>query len=80
MNSDMPSFTCPECGATSYHPDDFRHGYCGRCHAFTGVPEPWIVAHARRHPGHTTEETTEHPGRCLTCGDTSPAYLIQVTR
>ena len=31
-----PSFTCPTCGATSYHPDDVRHGYCGHCHAFTG--------------------------------------------
>jgi ribosomal protein S27AE len=31
-----PSFTCPDCGATSYHPEDVRHGYCGRCHAFTG--------------------------------------------
>lgn len=31
-----PSFTCPDCGATSYHPEDVRHGYCGACHAFTG--------------------------------------------
>lgn len=29
------SFTCPACGATSHHPEDVRHGYCGRCHAFT---------------------------------------------
>jgi ribosomal protein L37E len=30
----MPSITCPRCGATSYHPADIAHGYCGRCHAF----------------------------------------------
>lgn len=36
------SFTCPECGAVSYHPEDVRQGYCGRCHAFT-VPMPTIL-------------------------------------
>jgi len=30
------SFTCPRCGAVSYHPEDVRHGYCGRCHDWTG--------------------------------------------
>jgi hypothetical protein len=30
------SFTCPDCGMTSHHPDDAKHGYCGNCHAFTG--------------------------------------------
>jgi ribosomal protein S27AE len=33
-----PSITCPRCGATSYHPEDVREGYCGRCHEFTGRP------------------------------------------
>ena len=33
------SFTCPCCGAPSCHPEDIAHGYCGRCHAFTGDPE-----------------------------------------
>jgi hypothetical protein len=32
-------FTCPCCGATSSHPEDLAHGYCSRCHAFTGDPE-----------------------------------------
>lgn len=36
--SEPSSFTCPCCGAVSYHPDDVRHGWCGRCHAFTGDP------------------------------------------
>lgn len=27
------AFTCPQCGRTSHHPDDARHGYCGACHA-----------------------------------------------
>jgi hypothetical protein len=31
------SFTCPRCGAVSHHPQDERHGYCGRCHDFTAV-------------------------------------------
>lgn len=31
-----PSFRCPECGAVSYHPEDIRQGYCGRCHKWTG--------------------------------------------
>lgn len=33
-----PQFVCPTCGAASWHPDDRRHGYCGRCHAFTAAP------------------------------------------
>jgi ribosomal protein S27AE len=30
-----PLFTCPRCGAKSWHPEDARQGYCGRCHDFT---------------------------------------------
>lgn len=35
-----PSFTCPRCGMTSYHPKDVEEGYCGNCHAWTreGMP------------------------------------------
>lgn len=34
------SITCPECGMTSYNPNDVREGYCGNCHDFTSrVPE-----------------------------------------
>lgn len=32
------AFTCPRCHATSYHPEDERHGYCGNCHDFTASP------------------------------------------
>jgi hypothetical protein len=32
-----PSFTCPRCGMTSYHPDDVREGFCGNCCAWTGA-------------------------------------------
>ena len=28
------SITCPQCGRTSYHPQDIRHMYCGNCHQF----------------------------------------------
>jgi hypothetical protein len=31
-------FTCPECGMTSYHPNDIRERYCGNCNVWTGVP------------------------------------------
>jgi hypothetical protein len=29
-----PSITCPDCGMTSYHPEDIAHRYCGKCHKF----------------------------------------------
>jgi hypothetical protein len=32
----LASFTCPDCGRTSYNLNDVREGYCGFCHAFTG--------------------------------------------
>lgn len=35
MPPDPPSITCPNCGATSYNPNDIREGYCGNCHDFT---------------------------------------------
>jgi hypothetical protein len=31
---DQPSFTCPRCRMTSYHPEDIAHRYCGHCHEF----------------------------------------------
>jgi hypothetical protein len=31
------SFTCPRCLVVSHNPNDATHGYCARCHAFTGV-------------------------------------------
>jgi ribosomal protein L37E len=30
----MDSITCPQCGRTSYHPEDVRQKYCGACHQF----------------------------------------------
>lgn len=33
----MP-FACPDCGAFSYHPEDIKNQYCGRCHEFKGEP------------------------------------------
>jgi protein-arginine kinase activator protein McsA len=26
--------TCPQCGMTSYNPNDIRYRYCGNCHQF----------------------------------------------
>lgn len=28
------SFTCPDCGRTSQHPDDASNAYCANCHEF----------------------------------------------
>lgn len=33
-----PAFTCPDCGARSWHPEDARFGYCARCRKYTGRP------------------------------------------
>ena len=49
------TFTCPLCTKTSYHPEDAKHGYCGRCKAFTRgranllPPEPrsWDVLNGK---------------------------------
>ncbi len=35
----MSAFCCPDCGMVSHNPADLEHGYCGNCHAFTGIPE-----------------------------------------
>lgn len=32
-----PSFKCPRCGRTTYHPKDIVEGYCGACHDWTRV-------------------------------------------
>ncbi len=29
---DEKSITCLHCGMTSYHPEDVKHGFCGKCH------------------------------------------------
>lgn len=42
------TFTCPVCGETSHHPDDVRHGYCGRCHAFTRDEAARVIRLTRR--------------------------------
>jgi len=37
------TITCLTCNMTSYHPDDVRHRYCGRCEVFHpagAVPTP----------------------------------------
>ncbi|MCV7174882.1 hypothetical protein [Mycolicibacterium sphagni] len=44
-----PSITCPRCDATSYHPDDIRYGYCGRCQGWTSDPQlpTWPLSELR---------------------------------
>lgn len=31
IRSDGKSITCLFCGMESHHPEDVRHGYCGKC-------------------------------------------------
>jgi hypothetical protein len=47
-----PGFTCPDCGITSYHPEDVKHEYCGGCHRFTQDPLPLIVPGQGISPAH----------------------------
>lgn len=50
LSSLPPSFTCPECRAVSYHPDDIRHRYCGACSRWTGDPDDPTPRSPRREP------------------------------
>lgn len=34
IDAKEPSFTCPKCERTSYHPKDLEQRYCGACHEF----------------------------------------------
>lgn len=38
LEKPVTAFACPCCGAVSQHPQDVAHGYCGRCHWWTGDP------------------------------------------
>ena len=56
-----PSITCPKCNMTSYNPNDIEMGYCGNCHAYTGVVDP--LATARRVIAETHDSTRDLVGR-----------------
>lgn len=43
-----PSFTCPDCGRTSYHPKDVEFRYCFNCHVFVGDREEFEALRLRR--------------------------------
>lgn len=40
MSEQQPSVTCPDCGRTSYHPQDIAEGYCSNCHDWTSRRTP----------------------------------------
>lgn len=55
----VPGITCPECGRTSYHPQDVAEGYCGHCHKWTSPKQDHCtneeesltdVGHGGHHP------------------------------
>lgn len=42
MRKKSTSITCPDCGYTSYNPNDIREGFCGLCHDWTSKrPDRW---------------------------------------
>ena len=63
------SYTCPDCGAISFHPEDVRYGYCGRCFAFTGEPKMTLAQCEEiggPHPAHPWTDD-EFPDDALYC-------------
>jgi len=34
IRASLDYFTCPDCGRTSYNPNDVKYQYCGNCHTF----------------------------------------------
>lgn len=38
--SESESITCPECGLTSWHPEDVRYGWCANCEDYTSERAP----------------------------------------
>lgn len=36
----MASIRCPQCGLTSYNPNDVRERYCGNCHQYHDTMVP----------------------------------------
>ena len=35
VSEHLPHITCPVCNMTSYHPEDVKHRYCGKCNTTT---------------------------------------------
>lgn len=71
--------TCPCCLLTSHHPDDAKHGYCGRCHWWTSDPElaPYHFALPCEHRGQGVQlpplELWHHFARIIGLPDDRPA-------
>lgn len=72
--ADVPSFTCPCCGATSYSRADIVHGYCGRCHTYTGTCAYFLMCPNR------AEGYTAHPdlGRVPTCSSCAAKVGVEL--
>lgn len=50
------SYTCPDCGKTSQHPEDERQGYCGNCHRFASDRDAIAAVVEYRSPHLTAED------------------------
>ncbi|HEY9415623.1 MAG TPA: hypothetical protein VIQ30_12745 [Pseudonocardia sp.] len=57
------SFTCPQCKAVSYHPEDVRQGYCGRCHTFAGAHPTGGFYAGQLYAGDTPEQIAAEQAR-----------------
>ena len=52
-------FICPRCGKGSTSEVDAEDGYCGRCHAQTGLPVRLSVGRVSGLIGHISRDSTE---------------------
>jgi len=63
---EQESYTCPNCGMTSYHPDDVKNEYCGNCHKTKRELEMETIEH-KRVPGTCCPEPGCDTTPCLGC-------------
>jgi hypothetical protein len=55
------TFTCPDCGRTSWNPNDAREGYCGACHAVTATQTASLSG------SNSERQSVGLPGHCEPC-------------
>jgi hypothetical protein len=56
----LTSITCPQCGMTSYNPNDVGWGWCGNCHGYTSPVN--VLERARRFIREAEEAARNRPG------------------
>jgi transcription elongation factor Elf1 len=79
--SDHHVFTCPVCGKGSTQDQDAEDGYCGVCHAQTGLPVQLTINSVSAIIGHLNRVSDEPIARQLIdlLGQTRAVYLVALT-